>query len=126
MATIQFHTVTPILRIFSIPKADEFYLDYLGFTTDWSHRFSPDLPLYRQVSRGGLVLHLSEHHGDGSPGVHVRVTMTGLEAFHAELEGKKYGYLRPGIEEGHAEGAREMAVMDPFGNRITFCEGGES
>jgi hypothetical protein len=32
------------------------------------HRFEPGFPLDLQVSRDGLVLHLSEHHGDGSPG----------------------------------------------------------
>src|SRR6185295_19052023 len=31
-------------------------------------RFEPDLPLYMQVSRDRCVLHLSEHHGDCSPG----------------------------------------------------------
>ena len=122
--SITFHSTVPILRIFSIPKADEFYIDYLGFETDWEHRFDGAAPLYRQVSRGGLMLHLSEHHGDGSPGVHVRVGMKCLVAYHAELQAKAYRYLRPGIEEG-VGGAQELAVMDPFGNRITFWEGNE-
>jgi catechol 2,3-dioxygenase-like lactoylglutathione lyase family enzyme len=119
---IEFRSVIPILRIFDIAKADEFYLGYLGFSVDWDHRFDANAPLYRQVSRGRLVLHLSEHHGDGSPGVHVRVAMTGLVAYHGELQAKTYRYLRPGIEEGSPGGAAEMAVMDPFGNRITFCQ----
>ncbi|WP_457818672.1 glyoxalase superfamily protein, partial [Staphylococcus aureus] len=50
----------PILRIFSVEKAREFYLDFLGFQVDWEHRFEPDLPLYMQVRRSGLTLHLSE------------------------------------------------------------------
>jgi hypothetical protein len=58
----------PILRIFSVEKAKEFYLDFLGFKTDWEHRFGDNFPLYTQVSRSGLRLHLSEHHGDASPG----------------------------------------------------------
>ncbi|GJN78769.1 hypothetical protein PLIIFM63780_002278 [Purpureocillium lilacinum] len=66
--SIEFRSVTPILRIFDIVKADEFYVGYLGFNIDWEHRFGDNAPLYRQVSRGGLALHLSEHHGDGSPG----------------------------------------------------------
>src|SRR4051794_28673313 len=53
----------PILRIFDEAKAREFYLDFLDFHLDWEHRFAPDLPLYCQVSRSGLMLHLSEHHG---------------------------------------------------------------
>ena len=57
----------PILRIFSVEKAKEFYVDYLGFTIDWEHRFSDGDPLYMQVSLGTLVIHLSEHHGDACP-----------------------------------------------------------
>ncbi len=71
--TITFERVVPILRIFDLAKADEFYVGYLGFQVDWNHRFDDNAPLYRQVSRGDLVLHLSEHHGDGSPGARLRV-----------------------------------------------------
>jgi hypothetical protein len=41
---------------------------------------------------------LSEHHGDGSPGVHLRVMMRGVRALHQEISGKGYGYMRPGME----------------------------
>lgn len=119
---IEFHSVTPILRIFDIAKADEFYQGFLGFKVDWDHRFDENTPLYRQISRGGLVLHLSEHHGDGSPGSNVRVAMSGLVAYHAELQAKKYAYMNPGIEDGPAPGTKEVTVIDPFGNRITFCQ----
>lgn len=111
----------PILRIFEEAKAREFYLDFLGFQVDWEHRFAPDLPLYMQVSRSGLILHLSEHHGDASPGSTVFVWMSGIDAFHAELLGKRYSYSRPGIEED-GPGGRTLQVPDPFGNRIRFCE----
>ena len=65
---MQFAPAIPILRIFSVDKAREFYLDFLGFQLDWEHRFAPDLPLYMQIHRDGLILHLSEHHGDATPG----------------------------------------------------------
>ena len=32
---IAFRTTIPILRIFDIAKAKEFYVDYLGFGLDW-------------------------------------------------------------------------------------------
>ena len=64
---IQFARAVPIFRIFSLEKAREFYLDFLGFKVDWEARFEPDAPVYMQVSRNGLVFHLSEHHGDGTP-----------------------------------------------------------
>jgi uncharacterized glyoxalase superfamily protein PhnB len=118
---ISFTQVIPILRIFDIAKADEFYQGFLGFSVDFDHRFEPSLPLYRQVSRGSLLLHLSEHHGDGSPGVQIRVMMQGVEAFHREISAKGDGYMRPGLEK-MPWGTLETGVTDPFGNRIRFCE----
>jgi hypothetical protein len=58
----------PILRIFDVAKAREFYLDYLGFR------------------------------GDASPGATVFLRVTGLEDFHRELGRKDYRYQRPGVE----------------------------
>jgi len=110
--TITFGTVIPILRIFDIAKTDEFYLGFLGFSVDWEHRFDANAPLYRQVSRGNLVLHLSEHHGDGSPGV---------EAFTREIGSKGYRYMRPGLETT-PWGTLETGVIDPAGNMIRFFE----
>ncbi|MGX5733902.1 glyoxalase superfamily protein [Bosea thiooxidans] len=111
----------PILRIFDEAKAKEFYLGFLGFALEWEHRFAPDLPLYMQVSRSGLTLHLSEHHGDASPGSTVFVWMEGVDAYRTELIGRHYSYSRPGIHED-GPGGRTLEVPDPFGNRIRFCE----
>ena len=111
--------ITPILRIFDEPRAREFYVDFLGFTVDWEHRFEPDMPLYMQVSRDACVLHLSEHFGDGSPGASMRIESDGLDAFHAELAAKRFKYARPGIETT-PWGTRDMTVNDPFGNRLIF------
>lgn len=110
---------TPILRIFDEAKAKAFYLDFLGFQVDWEHRFEPGLPLYLQVSRGNCVLHLSEHHGDASPGAALRIEAQDLDALHAELNAKQYPYARPSIE-AMPWGTRDMSVKDPFGNRLTF------
>lgn len=119
--TVTFGPVIPVLRIFDVAKADEFYLGYLGFRVDWDHRFDENAPLYRQISRGNLLLHLSEHHGDGSPGARLRVMMRGLEAFHEELVSKEYRYMRPGLEPTPWK-TLETGVIDPFGNSIRFCE----
>ena len=110
---------TPIIRIFDEAKAREFYIDFLGFKVDWEHRFEPGLPLYMQVSRDGCVLHLSEHHGDCSPGAAMRIETIDLDGFHSELVSKHYKYARPGIDET-PWGTRDMSVKDPFGNRLTF------
>jgi hypothetical protein len=118
---IAFSRVVPILRIFDIAKADEFYQGFLSFSVDWDHRFDANALLYRQVSRGNLVLHLSEHHGDGSPGARLRVMMQGVEAFHREISTKGYRYMRPGLETT-PWGTLETGVIDPFCNLIRFCE----
>ena len=113
-------TVIPILRIFDVAKAREFYVDYLGFRIDWEHRFDDDAPLYMQVSRDHVVLHLSEHHGDGTPGSAVYVTTQGVRAYHAELQARPSRYVNPGV--GVDEIGTCMTVIDPFGNLLRFNE----
>ena len=119
--SIQFSHSIPILRMFDVRKAKEFYRDFLGFSVDWEHRFEPNTPLDMQVSRGNVVLHLSEHYGDGVPGSAIRIEMSGIEEFLSELRRKKYKYYRPGIQL-QPWNAKEMGVIDPFGNRIRFSE----
>lgn len=111
----------PILRIFDVEKARGFYVGFLGFTVDWEHRFEPSMPVYMQISRGGMALHLSEHHGDCCPGSTVYVRANGLDAYHAEIMAKGDTNMRPGIEETDWN-TREMVVIDPFGNRLRFAE----
>ena len=115
----------PVLRIFDVAKAKEFYVDYLGFKVDWEHRFEPSLPLYMQISRGDLVLHLSEHYGDGSPGIAVLIYTTGIEAFHQELSAKRYNYARPGLEDSTDLNAKTVSLTDPFGNKLRFHQRNE-
>lgn len=118
--TVRLNPGIPIIRIFDLAKAKEFYLDFLGFSVEWEHRFEPGMPLYAQISRSGLILHLSEHHGDASPGATIFIEMKGVEALHRELLGKRYGYAWPGVEQ--VPWGRELQVADPFGNRLRFCE----
>lgn len=117
---IRFQPAIPVLRMFDIDKAREFYLDWLGFTPGFEHRFAPGMPLYFEIYRNDLRLHLSEHHGDGTPGSAVFLPMTGIRAFHAELRARPYPRLRPGIEE--APWGLTVDLLDPFGNQLRFCE----
>ena len=113
---------TPILRIFDEAKARAFYLDWLGFTVDFEHRFEPGTPIYMGISLGACKLHLSEHHGDGTPGAYVRIGVTdGLAAYQQALLAKQYKYYRPHLED-RAWNAREMPVDDGFGNKLIFWE----
>lgn len=113
----------PILRIFDVDKAREFYLDYLGFQLEFEHRYHDNAPLFMEVRRGDCSLMLSEHHGDGTPGTVVFLRTSGLAEFHAELSAKNYRYLRPGLESSPSgDGATGLEVIDPFGNHLRFDE----
>ncbi|HVN01328.1 MAG TPA: glyoxalase superfamily protein [Caulobacteraceae bacterium] len=116
---VAFQDVIPILRIFDVEKAKAFYIDLLGFQVDWEHRFEPDLPLFMQVSRGGQRLHLSEHHGDATPGASVYLYLTGIDALHAELTARG---SHAHIEPGPVPNMRVLVLWDPFANRIRFAE----
>lgn len=115
---MHFSNTTPIIRILDESKAKEFYIDYLGFSINWEHRFAEGLPLYLQISRGDCVLHLSGH-GDCYPGAAMRIKTDGLVNFHEELHKKNSLYT---LEiQRMPWGTDDMSVMDPFGNRLTFC-----
>lgn len=113
--------VIPIFRIFDLEKARSFYIDFLGFKIDWRHQYEEGMPLYFQVSLGDAVLHLSEHHGDAAPGSAIRIKMKELEKYHSYLSKKDCPYANPALEKT-PWGTKELTVIDPFSNRITFFE----
>ena len=117
--------IKPIFRIFDYDKAIEFYVGWLGFNIDWEHEFEPGTtPKYLQISLRDIIIHLSEHHGDGSPGSHINIDdFENLADYNRLLKDKKYKYGRPGLEVPEwNEKTINMTVHDPFGNRITFGE----
>jgi catechol 2,3-dioxygenase-like lactoylglutathione lyase family enzyme len=113
--------ITPILRIFDVAKAREFYLDFLGFTVAFEHRFDGAGPLYMRVTKGQVAIDLSEHFGDGAPGARIRIATSGLAAYHAALLAKNYRHARPGLER-EPWGETTMTIADPFYNHIVFFE----
>jgi len=117
---VRFLRCSPILRIFDEKKAREFYCDFLGFEVVFAHRFSERMPLYMGLEWQDLGLHLTEHHGDASPGANVFVATRNIRAFHRELTEKQYTYNRPDLEA--LPWGLQMQVTDPFGNRIRFCQ----
>ena len=118
---MKFNSPIPILRSFDEVKAKEFYVDFLGFTIDWEHRFEDNTPLYMQLSKDNCIIHLSEHHGDSSPGASLRILAQGLDAYQKELLEKQYKNARPSIQH-MPWGTRDMAITDPFGNKLIFNE----
>ncbi|MDQ7049025.1 MAG: glyoxalase superfamily protein [Enterobacterales bacterium] len=116
-----FDKPTPILRSFDEAKTKEFYIDFLEFKIEWEHRFEENTPLYMQISKGDCILHISEHHGDSSPGATLRINVSDLDAFQKQLSEKNYQYSRPGIQD-QSWGTRDMTIADPFGNKLIFTE----
>lgn len=119
-SAIPISSAIPVIRSFDSDKAQAFYIRYLGFRVDWAHRHADHLPLYQQISRSGCLLHVSEHHGDATPGGRCFIPMQQLKTFHAELQAKDYPNLKPGIET--VPWGLQITLTDPFGNRLTFCE----
>lgn len=111
----------PVLRSLDEARAREFYLGFLGFSIEWEHRFEPNSPLYMRMRRGRMVVDLSEHHGDGTPGSTIWVPVEDVQALQKELVGKSYKFMRPGIDSD-APGGPTMDVFDPFSNTIRFCQ----
>ena len=115
-------TPTPILRIFDEAKAREFYIDFLEFDIEFEHRFGDDFPLYMGISHSGCRLHLSEHHGDSSPGARIRIEADDVDGLAERLAGKQYKHAKPGPGERTPWGSIELTITDPFGNRLTFFQ----
>ena len=72
-----------------------------------------------QVSRDGLRLHVSEHHGDATPGSSTYIYMRNLDALQSELRAKG---SHASIEGGPNPTMRVLSLWDPFGNRLRFAE----
>lgn len=111
----------PIFRIFDYGKAIEFYVDWRGFKIDWESK--PDnAPVYKQISPGDIVIHLSEHYRDCSPGARVPIeNFEGLPDYHKKLLDKQYEFMQSGIGKTPWNSKTYcMEVIDPFGNRLTF------
>jgi catechol 2,3-dioxygenase-like lactoylglutathione lyase family enzyme len=111
----------PVLRVMSVEAALPFYIDYLGFTLDWEHQFEPGMPLYVQVSRSQAVLHLSEHHGDGSPNGVAWFPVADVIGLHTELLNRPNAPMRPGLDT-NAPGGPTFQVIDPYGNILRFAQ----
>lgn len=111
----------PVFRIFDYNKTIEFYVDWLGFKINWEDK-TANAPVYMEISKGDIILHLSEHYGDSTPGSRVFIdNFPDIKEYHQNLIAKKYKYMNPGIEKASWDvNTICMEVIDPFGNRITF------
>ena len=108
----------PILPTADARRSIEFYCDVLGFTKDWEHRFADGFPLYVQVSREPVSLHLSEH-GDPGQSVSLCVGVRDVDAVYAEFTGR--GLQTDGPPQDREYGIRDFGFKDPDGHHLVFC-----
>lgn len=110
----------PILRITDVQRAKQFYRKFLGFEVDWEHYYEEGAPVYMQVSRDDLVLHLSEN-ARFTTGTIVFVETVGIDALHEELSEKLSPWNPPAISSTPWR-TEQMEIEDPFGNLLRFNE----
>ena len=108
----------PILRVKDARISARFYKEALGFEIDWEHRFADGFPLYLQISRPPLLLHLSEHQGDGTSAAEFFVRVPDVDAVYKAMLERG---IEPATEPTNQQwGIRDFGVVDPDGHRITL------
>jgi len=108
----------PILRVKDARVSAKFYQDAMGFKVDWEHRFADDFPIYMQVSRPPLALHLSEHQGGGTTAAEFFVRVPDVDAVYQAMVDQG---IKPESEPTDQEyGMRDFLIVDPDGHSITL------
>src|SRR5436309_10195887 len=100
--------VFPQLRMTNWQRTRAFYVDGLGFSVDWEHRFEPGLPVFAQLTRDGLSLFMTEHAGDCQVGGAAYLVVDDVDALFREI-GRRG--IQPAEPPGDTEWqAREMKI----------------
>lgn len=110
----------PTFRILNYEEAIKFYIEFLGFSIDWEHRFGPEEPVYMQISRNELTLHLTENNRFRTE-VIIFIDTRGIEALHTELKEKSTSVEVPDVSRTDWQ-TLQMEITDPFGNLLRFNE----
>lgn len=108
--------VFPTLRITDEARARLFYLEGLGFTLDWEHRFGPEYPIFMQVSKEGLAIRLSGHEGDGSVGGNAHLEVADVDSWYDAAVAR--GVTTDRAPADQPWGLRDVRFRDPDGNQL--------
>ena len=117
--TFEFKAI-PTFGISDYQTANDFYIVLLGFKIDWEHRFGLTDPVYMQISKNGLILHLSENKRF-EKNVIVFVETKKLFDFHNELKDRFPINKLPEILQTNWR-TLQLEITDPFGNLLRFNE----
>ncbi len=110
----------PTFGIADYQTAVNFYIDTLGFNINWEHRFTPDDPIYMQISKNGLVLHLSENKRFENNAI-IFVETKNIKEFYKDLSKLNTKINIQDIVFTNW-GTMQLEIEDPFGNLLRFNE----
>ncbi|MCB1052427.1 MAG: VOC family protein [Acidobacteria bacterium] len=109
--------VVPALRVRSY-KASKVFYEKLGFQEEWKHQFAAGLPVFASISCAGMMIFLTEHKGDCQFGGLVHFYIKNVDEYFAQLQNKGVHVHEPPTNS--IPGIRDMLVIDPDGNRLSF------
>ena len=110
--------VVPALRVKSFDKSMEFY-SRLGFVKEWVHQFEPGFPLFASITKDGMEINLTEHTGDCQFGGLIHFYIPDVDGYFEQIRHNGISVERP-PENSLGPDLRDMAVVDPDGNRLRF------
>ena len=117
--TLPNQRVIPTLRITNYELSKAYYLNGLGFTLDWEHRFEPHFPVFMSIVRDNMQIYLSEHTGDCQVGGLVHFLIPDVNAWYLEFKSQNVNVSEaPNSDLGFLN----MTVTDPDGNQLRFME----
>ncbi len=118
-----FKSAVPILFVRDVTASAGFYVEKLGFKTDFLYG---EPPFYGSVSRGAACLHLRCVHEPNFAELAARecslilatIEVADVRALFAELEGRGAPFGQPLVKQPW--GGTDFHVRDPDGNVISF------
>ena len=106
----------PILPVEDLDVAKRFYVDQLGFATNWEYRNDANREGLLGVQRGGMKITLDCPMSGHGRNACVSLEVESADAYYNEWLERGVDVKRPPRNEEW--GARTFGVTDPFGNTI--------
>ena len=111
--------VVPAFRIRDLARSRAFYVDALGFRIDWQWQEAPERPAFLQLSHQDLSLYLTQRAGDSAAGGLAYLYVPDVDAWATRALAA--GLAIASGPEDQPWGNRELALLDPDGNRLVIA-----
>lgn len=106
----------PVLNVTNFTDAIDFYTRVLGFEKVF------EIGEYSGLALGGIEIHVNGELDEWSSlPTSARINVHGIDAYHEKV--RALGSIKPDEPlQDMPFGVRQFSILDPAGNRITFCE----